>query len=144
MLSVTIVCLIIAISDGDTMKANCNNEQVTIRLAEIDAPERKQAFGAKSKQSLTDLCLNKKAQIAEQSKDRFGRIVARVNCSGKDANSEQVRHGMAWVYDRYVIDQSLYELQNSAQSSRRGLWIDSSPVPPWKWRKIKRSRSTSG
>ncbi|HEX2474397.1 MAG TPA: hypothetical protein VHK01_06620 [Lacipirellulaceae bacterium] len=28
-----------------------------------------------------------------------------------DANAEQVRRGMAWVFDRYVNDRSLYPLQ---------------------------------
>lgn len=135
MLNTIAICLIITISDGDTMKANCDNNQVTIRLAEIDAPEKKQAFGLKSKQSLSDLCLGKNAQIVEQTRDRYKRIVARVNCSGTDANSEQVRRGMAWVFDRYVNDHNLYKLEDNARSSRTGLWTDPSPIPPWEWRK---------
>lgn len=134
----TITCLIIAISDGDTLKARCNKEQVIIRLAEIDAPERLQPSSTESKQSLVDLCLNKDVKITPQSIDRYRRIVARVDCNGKDASKEQIERGMAWVYDRYVTEPSLYNLQNNARSNRLGLWSDPTPIPPWEWRKEKR------
>lgn len=136
MLTTTLICLIISVTDGDTLKATCGSEPVTIRLAEIDAPEKKQEFYVEARQSLSDLCLDKEARIATQTKDRYGRIIARVNCNGADANAEQIKRGMAWVYDRYVTDHSLYELQNAARSKGIGLWNKSSPLPPWEWRKI--------
>lgn len=132
-------CKVVGVADGDTITALCHgNEQVKVRLAEIDAPEKAQPFGAKSKQSLSDLCFGKAAQIAEQDRDRYGRTVARVRCAGIDANAEQVRRGLAWVYDRYVTDPDLYPLQDAARAERRGLWADSAPTPPWEWRKARR------
>lgn len=132
-------CKVVGVSDGDTITALCQGrEQVKVRLAEIDAPEKSQPFGAKSKQSLSDLCFGKAAQIAEHDRDRYGRTVARVRCAGIDANAEQVRRGLAWVYDRYVTDPDLYPLQDTARAERRGLWADSAPTPPWEWRKARR------
>jgi endonuclease YncB( thermonuclease family) len=132
-------CKVVGVSDGDTITALCQSrEQVKVRLAEIDAPEKAQPFGAKSKQSLSDLCFGKTAQIVEQDRDRYGRTVARVRCAGIDANAEQVRRGFAWVYDRYVTDQDLYLLQDTARAERRGLWADNNPTPPWEWRKARR------
>lgn len=132
-------CKVVGVADGDTITALCQgNEQVKVRLAEIDAPEKAQPFGAKSKQSLSDLCFGKAAQIADQDRDRYGRTVARVRCAGIDANAEQVRRGLAWVYDRYVTDSTLYPLQDTARAERRGLWADSAPTPPWEWRKARR------
>jgi endonuclease YncB( thermonuclease family) len=55
--------MIIAVSDGDTLKAECDKQSVIIRLAEIDAPEVKQAYGKESTKSLTELCLNKQATV---------------------------------------------------------------------------------
>lgn len=127
-------CLVVAIADGDTLTALCGQEQVKVRLAEIDAPEKAQPFGQRSKQSLSDLCYQKQAEINIQTKDHYGRSVARVVCDGVDANAEQVAQGMAWVYDKYVTDKSLYQLQSQAKSNKRGLWIDPSPVMPWEWR----------
>lgn len=132
-------CKVVGVADGDTITALCQgNEQVKVRLAEIDAPEKAQPFGAKSKQSLSGLCFGKMAQIAEQDRDRYGRTVARVSCAGIDANAEQVRRGLAWVYDRYATDPDLYPLQDAARAERRGLWADSAPTPPWEWRKARR------
>lgn len=67
--------------------------------------------------------------------DRYKRIVGRVSCDGVDANAAQIRRGMAWVYDRYAKDRTLYRLQDEARSSGRGLWADRSPTAPWDWRK---------
>lgn len=129
-------CKVVGVSDGDTITALCaGNAQLKVRLAEIDAPEKKQPFGMRSKQALSDLCFGKQAEIVPQTKDRYGRTVARVRCDGQDASEQLVRSGMAWVYDRYVTDRSLYPLQDNARTTRRGLWADAAPVPPWEWRK---------
>jgi len=131
-----LMCLVVGIADGDTLTVLCNgNEQVKIRLAEIDAPEKKQPFGNRSKQSLSDMCFKKQAEIKPQTKDRYGRTVARVICDGADANEEQVRRGMAWVYDKYVRDRSLYAIQDKARASKVGLWADDNPVKPWEYRR---------
>lgn len=76
-----------------------------------------------------------RAEIKIQGRDRYGRTVARVICAGNDANAEQVRAGMAWVYRRYSKDQSLIAIEAEAKGTRRGLWSDQSPAPPWEWRK---------
>lgn len=126
---------VVAIQDGDTLTVLVDRRQVKVRLVEIDAPEKAQAFGNRSRQSLSDLCFNKTATLADKGKDRYGRTLARVSCEGVDANAEQVRRGMAWVYDRYVTDRSLYSLQDAARAEKRGLWADPKLVPPWEWRR---------
>ena len=72
-----------------------------------------------------------------QTTDRYGRTVARVLCDVTDANAEQVRAGMAWVFDKYVTDRGLYAVQDEARAARRGLWADRDPVTPWEWRKAR-------
>ena len=53
MLTAAALCLVVAISDGDTLKARCGEEGAyrveVVRLAEIDAPEKGQAFGQRSR-----------------------------------------------------------------------------------------------
>jgi len=121
MLSALFLATVIGISDGDTLTVlNENKQQVKIRLAEIDAPEARQPFGTKSKQSLSELYFGKQAQIKPQVKDRYGRTVARVTCEGVDANAEQVNRRMAWVYRKYARDHSLYVLQHEATVAGRG------------------------
>lgn len=114
--------------------------QVKVRLAEIDAPEKRQPFGQRSRQALADLCFQKTARICTATTDRYGRTVARVECAGVDANAEMVRRGMAWVYTRYQTDAGLIRLEAQARERRAGLWADSSPQPPWEWRQRVRGR----
>jgi len=71
---------------------------VTVRIAEIDAPEQGQAWGTRSRQHLAVLCHGKPAILEPRTTDRYGRTVARVECDGMDASAEQVRAGMAWVF----------------------------------------------
>lgn len=129
---------VIDIADGDTLTLLKDNKKVKIRLGGIDAPERKQAFGNRSRESLEELCAGKQASYRTQDTDRYGRVVAQVTCEGKDANRAQVERGMAWVYEQYNKDRALPGLEAQARAERRGLWADARPVAPWSWRKSNR------
>lgn len=141
-LAAALTCVVIGIADGDTLTARCGDENVKVRIAEIDAPEKGQAFGTRSRQHLADLCFQRQAIVRPQTVDRYGRTVARVECSGTDVSASQVRSGMAWVFDRYVTDRALYPLQDEAREASRGLWADINPVAPWEWRKQHRTTET--
>jgi len=131
---------VVHVQDGDTLTVLVDRQQVKVRLASIDAPERKQPFGTRSRQSLNDLCHGKAAEVQDNGRDRYGRTIGTITCAGIDANAVQVRRGMAWVYDRYARPGSpLYALQEQAREVKAGLWADAQPVAPWEWRKIKRS-----
>jgi|SRR5688572_23628137 endonuclease YncB( thermonuclease family) len=134
----TIVGKVVKVSDGDTLTLLVEREQIKVRLIEIDAPESKQAFGERSRKSLGEMCAGQQATVrysARAKYDKYGRMLGRVQCQGLDANAEQVRRGMAWVYDRHVTDRSLYALQNDARAAHVGLWADKHPTAPWDWRK---------
>lgn len=134
-----LLCLVIAITDGDTIKARCGDpgayQQLTVRLAEIDAPESRQAFGQRSRQHLASLCAEQMATIKPQTTDRYGRTVARVECRGTDVNAEQVRAGMAWAFTKYLTDPAIKQAEEDARAASAGLWADSGPTPPWEWRR---------
>lgn len=128
--------IVVGVADGDTITViTAGRLQIKVRLAEIDAPEKKQPFGAASKESLSDLCYNKPAQLAVQDTDRYGRTVARVTCDGVDANREQIRRGLAWVYRKYSRDAALLDVEAEAREAKRGLWSEPDAVPPWEWRR---------
>ena len=134
MLTTALMCFVIFVTDGDTLVASCDHHQIVVRLAEIDAPEKRQRFALNSKLSLSEICLNKNAEIVPKSKDDRGRTIAYVTCEGINANTEQIKRGMAWVFDRFATDQDLYALQDDAHTNKRGLWRTKSPTPPWEWR----------
>ena len=128
---------VVRVSDGDTLVVLVEQRQVRVRLDSIDAPELHQPFGKRSQQSLTQLCAAKTARVVEKGTDRYGRTIGWIVCQGVDATSEQVRRGMAWVFDRYAARNSpLYDLQGEAQVTRRGLRADPHPVAPWEWRRL--------
>lgn len=81
-----------------------DSKQLRIRLSDLDTPERKQPFGTKAKQALSDLAFGKQARVVEVTKDRYGRIVGRVYIDGMDVNRELVAQGLAWVFRRYSND----------------------------------------
>ncbi len=117
--AVELVGRVVAVADGDTLTLLVDRTQVSIRLAEIDAPERKQPFGTRSRQSLHALCHGKDAVVATAGKKHRDRIIGTVTCDATDANAAQVRRGMAWVYDRYSRPGSpLYALQKEAQDGK--------------------------
>lgn len=128
---------VISIADGDTLTLVIDLKPVKIRLANIDAPELKQQFGQRSKQSLSGLCWGKDVQFEKQNLDRYGRIVAVVMCGDVEVNADQVRRGLAWVYPKYNNDPQLPILQDIAKENGRGLWYDPNPLPPWEFRKAK-------
>lgn len=136
----TIYGKVVRVADGDTLTILSVQTTVRVRLTDIDAPELKQAYGRRSKQSLSELCAGDFATLQWNEKDRYGRVLGRVTCKGIDANAEQVRRGMAWVYDRYVKDRTLYQYQLQAQTSHSGLWADPRPQAPWIWRRVKKAR----
>lgn len=133
--------MVVGITDGDTIKARCGEpgayQQVTARLAAIDAPERRQPFGDVSRQHLAALCFEQPARITPRTKDRYGRMVADVTCQGRDAGADMVASGMAWVFERYATpgDAHLRGLQTDARAARAGLWADPAPIEPWAWRR---------
>lgn len=135
---------VVRVLDGDTVSVlDASNTEHRIRLMGIDAPEKKQPFGNKSKQSLSDLVYEKQVVVEYSKQDRYGRTVGKVIVNGRDANLEQVNLGMAWHYKKYqkeqpVDDRSKYaRSEEQAKAEKRGLWIDPEPTPPWAWRKQK-------
>lgn len=130
-----ITARVVGVMDGDTLRVlTSQNQQIKVRLAQIDAPEKKQAFGNASKNSLSDLVFGKVVQALVADHDRYGRVVAEVALNGLNINQEQVRRGMAWVYVQYAKDAQLFEIERQARKAKIGLWADSSPTAPWLYR----------
>jgi endonuclease YncB( thermonuclease family) len=132
---------VVRITDGDTVVVlDSSNTQYKIRLSGIDAPERSQPFGLRSKEALNALVVGQQVQVDWDKRDRYGRIVGKVIAQGRDVNLIQVRSGMAWWYRKYadeqsLVDQGLYEeAEAQARKGKVGLWIDQDPMPPWDWR----------
>jgi len=132
---------VVGISDGDTITVlDSTKTQHKIRLAGIDAPEKAQAFGERSKQHLSELVFGKTVTVDWNKTDRYGRTIGKVVVNGQDANLSQVKAGLAWYYKQYEKEQlasdraSYSQAEVDARTRKVGLWRDAAPISPWDFR----------
>jgi micrococcal nuclease len=52
---------------------------------------------------------------------------------------ELLKEGLAWWRRSTSSDASLEVVEELARASGKGLWADSNPVPPWKWKATKQT-----
>ncbi len=136
----TLMGKVVGITDGDTFRLFlADSSVVRIRIASIDCPERKQPFSTRAKQFTSDAIFSKQVRLAVQSKDRYGRYIAEVFYDQKNLGQELLRNGMAWHYVRYSSDPYLQQIEDGARAHKVGLWSAKDPIPPWEWRKGKRT-----
>ncbi len=137
----TLVGTVVGVQDGDTIEVlDTGKHPHRIRLAGIDAPEKAQPFGQRSKQNLSGLVFGKRVEVDGDKTDRYGRTVGKIIVNGLDANLAQVKAGFAWHYKEYASEQSasdraLYaSAEDVARGAHLGLWRDPKPMAPWEWR----------
>lgn len=130
---------VVRVLDGDTIEVLHEGRGAKVRLAEIDCPEKSQAFGQRAKQFTSELVFGKEVTVQVLEFDRNRRMIGKVRLlDGTSLNRELVSAGLAWWYRNYSHDQSIGELETSAMAVKRGLWADPDPIPPWEFRKSKR------
>lgn len=132
---------VVGIADGDTVTVLDDlNRQYKVRLAGIDAPEKGQPFGQRSKRALSECAFGKSASVEGYKVDRYGRLVGKVHVNGVDCNLRQVERGLAWHYKQYVREQQEADriqydaAEAAARRDRLGLWQDATPIAPWDFR----------
>ena len=127
------------VADGDTLTIlDAANAQHKIRFHGIDAPEKSQAFGQKSKLHLSSLVFGKDVRVKYKSRDKYGRILGTIYVDGLDINLEMLRAGLAWHYKRFDSTPAYAAAEMEARQNRLGLWQDKNPINPYDFRKAKR------
>ena len=136
----TLTGKIIGIKDGDTVVIiDANNIQTTLRLAEVDCPEKAQAFGTKAKQFTSNAVYLKQIKYEVTDTDRYGRSIAKIYYDdNKYLSAEIIKNGFGWQYKQYSTSKLLAKLEQEARQNKRGLWVDANPVYPSDFRKSKR------
>lgn len=135
---------VVRVSDGDTVTVLRQHgeamQQVRVRLASIDAPERRQAFGNRARQYLAELVFDRQVTVIEQGSDRYGRTIGVLELDGVNTNQEMVRAGLAWAYRQYLNDSAMVRLETQARRAGRGLWTDTDAIAPWEFRRQETAR----
>ena len=137
---------VVGITDGDTFTGLTDSkQQIKIRIYGIDAPEKNQAFGTRSKQYLANLIFGKQVRITLQltkkgrPKRSWDRYVAWVFTSDdKDVSAEMLKAGMAWHFKKYDSTPEYAKYEAEARKTKLGLWVDKKPVAPWNFRRRKK------
>lgn len=137
----TIEGKVVGITDGDTLTVlDGEHRQHHVRLMGIDAPEKRQAFGTRSREHLAGLAFHRDVVVEFTKHDRYGRVVGKVVVSGQNIGLAQIQAGFAWHYRQYAreqlpADRAAYaEAEASARLAGRGLWADEHPQAPWEFR----------
>ena len=110
--------------------------EVRVRLAGIDTPEKRQPFGARAGEALSELILGKVVRVEFNAKDRYGRVIGTVYLCEMNVNRTMVAEGFAWHYTKYSSCPVLAGAEARAREERVGLWRQGSPVAPWVFRRL--------
>lgn len=127
--------------DGDTVELKNAHGKFKLRLSDIDAPERNQAYGQKARRALNNLCKgsNIEIQYSIVGMDKYNRQLGRLQCNRIDASLYLAEHGYAWFNEKYSNDINIRNAANGARMNRIGLWSTQDPTPPWTWRRLQQN-----
>jgi micrococcal nuclease len=133
----TLTAKVVGIKDGDTVVVlDSLNNQTTLRLAEVDCPEKSQPFGTKAKQFTSDQIYRKPIKYVVTDIDRYGRSIAKIYYDdNKYLSAVLIKNGLGWHYKKYSTSKELATFENSARLQKLGLWSDNNQVAPWDWRR---------
>jgi endonuclease YncB( thermonuclease family) len=122
--------------DGDTVEIQDTDKAYKLRLNHIDAPERNQSFGKKSRRALMKFCQNSHVQVIITGTDKYHRQLGNLYCDQQDASRFMLKNGYAWVYKYHTNKSDLSALEADARKNKLGLWQAENPTPPWVWRHL--------
>lgn len=133
---------VIGIKDGDTLVILMDGKEQTVRFTHVDCPEKKQPFGNKAKQFVSDRCFGTYVTLVYDEKnkyDRYKRLLAEIILEdGRNLNKELVKNGLAWHFKRYSKSEEYARLEIEARRQKTGIWSEPNPIAPWDWRKPKK------
>lgn len=125
--------------DGDTFVLNDNT---TVQIWGIDAPELKQPHGQEARTWLQNTIGLKgvKLRIKVKGTDDQGRTLGQVYIQGNQRRNSNVgtlmvKAGMAWFDDYNAPEAGLADEMEKARKAKKGLWADKNPVKPYIFRK---------
>lgn len=124
--------------DGDTVELKNANGKLKLRLTDIDAPERNQAYGQIARRALIKLCQGSDVSIhfALAGKDKYNRHLGNLQCNHTDVSIYMAEKGYAWHNEKYSNNLAVKNAADRARRDRIGLWSKDKPLPPWVWRRL--------
>lgn len=134
---------VLEITEGDTYKVKKESgKTIDVKLYGVDCPESGQKYGGEATQKVKGKIGGKSVKIDHVDSVKEDGIIAKVYFRKTMINEWVVKNGLAWVYNKNC-DQDICDkwenIQQKKQANKIGLWSQSNPVPPWKYRDITQS-----
>lgn len=134
------VARVVTVHEGDRLTIYHDGRNETIYLKDIDCPALMQPYGKQAKQVTTAFIGNRDVVVRELKRDKQGRVSAELLLhDGRNVGHELMKEGLAWWRRSPSSDAGLEVIEALARASHKGLWADSDPVPPWKWKAPKKT-----
>lgn len=128
---------VIKIKDGDTIELlDETNEKITIRLSDIDCPEKEQPYGDSAMIYTSEVCLKKNVIVINNGTyDKYNRLIGTILIDNKSLNQELILHGLAFHCKEYSKNIEYRKNEEYAKKNKKGLWSAKNIIAPWDWRK---------
>jgi len=126
---------VVTVHEGDRLTIRHDGRNETIYIKDIDCPELKQAYGKQAKHAIAAYVGSRDVMVRALKRGRNGLGTAEILLQdGRNVGHELLKEGLAWARPEKGQDQSLEDMEQLAKAERKGLWSDSNPVAPWKWK----------
>ncbi len=122
-------------ADGDSILVVFNRKAITVELAGVDCPELEQEFGKEAAAFTNSFIYRKKVTVDVLNYDEEEHIIGKVTVDEKDLALSLIEAGLAWYIGGTGSDRELSRAQKTTKKAKKGLWIQSKPIPPWTFRK---------
>ncbi len=136
------VARVMMVHEGDRVTIHYQGRNEMIVLRDVYCPKLRQPYGKQAKHATAAYLANREVVVRALKRDQQGRIAADILLKdGRNIAHELVQEGLAWVQSGQVYDPTLKDLEELARASKKGLWSEPDPVPPWEWKSTKPARS---
>jgi len=131
---------VVTVHEGDRLTIHHEGRSETIYLKDIDCPELKQPYGKQAKHAIAAYVGNREVVVRALKRDRHGRTTAEILLQdGRNVGHELVKEGLAWSRPDTSQGRTLGDVEELARAAGKGLWSEPHPVPPWKWKAVKKT-----
>ncbi|NOU09673.1 MAG: hypothetical protein HOO98_06595 [Nitrospira sp.] len=135
------VARVLIVHEGDRLTIYHQGRRDIVYLRGVDCPELKQPYGKQAKRATAAYIANREVVVRDLKRDRQGRMTVDILLSdGRQIAHELVKEGLAWVHPGGSDDQALKDMEELARAAGTGLWSESNPIPPWKWKSTRPAR----
>jgi micrococcal nuclease len=134
------VANVVTVHEGDRLTIRHNGRSETIRLKDVDCPDLQQPYGKQAKLAMAAYVGNREVVVRGLTRDKQGRVSAEILLhDGRNVGREMLKEGLAWWQRSTSSNASFEVIEELAKAAGKGLWADSDPVPPWKWKAPKKT-----